>query len=128
MNFKIPLKTLKINFKNSNIYELIGKIKFIKEIINNLSDEEIKANKDEFIAYSESLDNLLDEIDEILQKHYLKELNELFENINDLIELLGDKLGEYPVKSIKLYPAEKISYNPKETISFDKALKELLWI
>jgi len=24
MNFKIPLKTFKINFQNSNIYELIG--------------------------------------------------------------------------------------------------------
>jgi len=126
MNFKIPLKTLQINFKNSNIYELIGKIKLIKEIISNLSDEEIKANKNEFIAYSESLDNLLDEIDEVLQKHYLKELNELFKNINDLIELIGDKLGEYPIKSIKLYPAEKISYNQKETISFDEALKELV--
>jgi len=126
MNFKIPLKTLKINFQNSNIYELIGKIKLIKEIISSLSDEEIKANKDEFIAYSESLDNLLDEIDEVLQKHYLKELNELFENINDLIDLIGDKLGEYPIKNIKLYPAEKISYNPKETISLDEALKELV--
>ena len=59
MNFKIPLKTFKINFQNSNIYELIGKIKLIKEIISNLSDEEIQANKNEFIIYSESLDNLL---------------------------------------------------------------------
>jgi len=104
----------------------IHKIKLIKEIISNLTDIEVKANKNEFIAYSESLDNLLDEIDDVLQKHYSKEVNELFEYINDLIDLIGDKLGEYPIKSIKLYPAGKTSYNPKETTLFNKILQELV--
>ena len=56
----------------------------IKKIISALPDNEFKASKDEFIAFSKRLNELLEEIDEILMKKYIKELDLLFEVMNAL--------------------------------------------
>jgi len=97
-----PAKIFKLNLSNENIEELIGKAKLINEIISDLPSKEVKRNKDEFIALSEELNTLLEEIDEILMKKYIKPLDNLFNAVNAIIETINDKLGEYPVKSIIL--------------------------
>ena len=104
-----PSKVFKLNLSDENIEELIGKAKLINEIITSLSDEEVKTNKDEFIAFSEELNLLLEDIDDILIKKYIKPLDELFEAVNSIIETISDKLGEYPVKSIIIKEAKETS-------------------
>jgi hypothetical protein len=47
-----PLKVLRLNLSTDNIDELIWKAKLINEIISTLPDNEVKANKDGFIAFS----------------------------------------------------------------------------
>jgi len=101
-----PAKVFKLDLSNDNIEELIGKAKLINEIIASIPDEEVKNSKDEFIAFSESLNLLLEDIDDILMKRYIKPLDELFEAVNAIIETISDKLGEYPVKSIILKSAK----------------------
>ena len=89
-----PTKLFKLNLSNDNIEELIGKAKLIKDIIKSIPDEEVKTNKEEFIAFSEELNYLLEDIDDILMKRYIKPLDELFEVVNSIIETISDKLGE----------------------------------
>ena len=117
-----PAKIFKFNLSDDNIEELIGKAKLINEIIASLSNEEVKKNKDEFIAFSESLNLLLEDIDDILMKKYIKVLDELFEAVNAIIETISDKLGEYPVKSIIIKEA-KADIKADEFVSLDEAIK-----
>ena len=117
-----PAKVFKLDLSNDNIEELIGKAKLINEIIASIPDEEVKNSKDEFIAFSESLNLLLEDIDDILMKRYIKPLDELFEAVNTIIETISDKLGEYPVKSIIIKEA-KADIKADEFVSFDEALK-----
>ena len=120
-----PIKVFKLDLSNENIEELIGKAKLIKEIISSLPDEEIKNNKDEFIAFAEELNLLLEDIDEILMKKYIKPLDELFNAINAIIELISDKLGEYAVKSIILKSAEVKEQKDEEFLSLDEVYEAL---
>ena len=123
MTMQINLsKVFKLNLSDENIEELIGKAKLINEIITSLSDEEVKKNKNEFIAFSEELNLLLEDIDDILIKKYIKPLDELFEAVNSIIETISDKLGEYPVKSIIIKEA-KVGDKDNEFISLDEAIK-----
>jgi len=120
-----PAKIFKLDLSNENIEELIGKAKLIKEIISSLPDEEVKNNKDEFIAFAEELNLLLEDIDEILMKKYIKPLDELFNAINALIELISDKLGEYAVKSIILKSAEVKEQKDEEFLSLDEVYEAI---
>ena len=120
-----PAKIFKLDLSNENIEELIGKAKLIKEIISSLPDEEVKNNKDEFIAFAEELNLLLEDIDEILMKKYIKPLDELFNAINAIIELISDKLGEYAVKSIILKSAEVKEQKDEEFLSLDEVYEAL---
>ena len=119
-----PAKIFKLNLSDENIEELIGKAKLINEIISELPSEEVKKNKDEFIALSEELNLLLEDIDDILLKRYIKALDELFEAVNTIIETISNKLGEYPVKSIIIKEANT-NVKDDEFISFDEAVKVL---
>jgi len=120
-----PAKIFKLDLSNENIEELIGKAKLIKEIISSLPDEEVKNNKDEFIAFAEELNLLLEDIDEILMKKYIKPLDELFNVINATIELISDKLGEYAVKSIILKSAEVKEQKDEEFLSLDEVYEAI---
>ena len=120
-----PAKIFKLDLSNENIEELIGKAKLIKEIISSLPDEEVKNNKDEFIAFAEELNLLLEDIDEILIKRYIKPLDELFNAINAIIELISDKLGEYAVKSIILKSAEVKEQKDEEFLSLDEVYEAI---
>jgi hypothetical protein len=120
-----PAKIFKLDLSNENIEELIGKAKLIKEIISSLPDEEVKNNKDEFIAFAEELNLLLEDIDEILMKKYIKPLDELFNVINAIIELISDKLGEYAVKSIILKSAEVKEQKDEEFLSLDEVYEAI---
>jgi len=120
-----PVKIFKLNLSDENIEELIGKAKLINEIISNLSSEEVKKNKDEFITLSEELNSLLEEIDEILMKKYIKPLDNLFNAVNAIIETINDKLGEYPVKSIILKSVKEEVKKDDEFMSL-KDVKEAL--
>jgi len=120
-----PAKIFKLDLSNENIEELIGKAKLIKEIISSLPDEEVKNNKDEFIAFAEELNLLLEDIDEILMKKYIKPLDELFNAINAIIELISDKLGEYAVKSIILKSAEVKEQKDEEFLSLDEVYEAI---
>ncbi len=118
-----PAKIFKLNLSDENIEELIGKAKLIKEIISSLPDTEVKQNKAEFIALSEELNLLLEDIDDILIKRYIKPLDELFEAVNAVIETISDKLGEYPVKNVIIKEAKNISNKDDEFIKLDEAIK-----
>ena len=120
-----PAKIFKLDLSNENIEELIGKAKLIKEIISSLPDEEVKNNKDEFITFAEELNLLLEDIDEILMKKYIKPLDELFNAINAIIELISDKLGEYAVKSIILKSAEVKEQKDEEFLSLDEVYEAI---
>ena len=120
-----PAKIFKLDLSNENIEELIGKAKLIKEIISSLPDEEVKNNKDEFIAFAEELNLLLEDIDEILMKKYIKPLDELFNAINAIIGLISDKLGEYAVKSIILKSAEVKEQKDEEFLSLDEVYEAI---
>ena len=120
-----PAKIFKLDLSNENIEELIGKAKLIKEIISSLPDEEVKNSKDEFIAFAEELNLLLEDIDEILMKKYIKPLDELFNAINAIIELISDKLGEYAVKSIILKSAEVKEQKDEEFLSLDEVYEAI---
>ena len=120
-----PAKIFKLDLSNENIEELIGKAKLIKEIISSLPDEEVKNNKDEFITFAEELNLLLEDIDEILIKRYIKPLDELFNAINAIIELISDKLGEYAVKSIILKSAEVKEQKDEEFLSLDEVYEAI---
>jgi len=120
-----PAKIFKLNLSDENIEELIGKAKLINEIISNLPSEEVKKNKEEFIALSEELNTLLEEIDEILMKKYIKPLDNLFNAVNAIIEIINDKLGEYPVKSIILKSVKEEVKKDDEFMSL-KDVKEAL--
>ena len=102
-----PLKVFKFDLANENIEELIGKAKLIKAIIKELPKDEVIKNKDEFIAFSNKLNELLEDIDEILMKKYIKVLDDLFEIINSIIELISDKLGEHTLKKVIIKSAGK---------------------
>ena len=120
-----PLKVFKFDLANENIEELIGKAKLIKAIIKELPKDEVIKDKDEFIAFSNKLNELLEDIDEILMKKYIKALDDLFEAVNSIIELISDKLGEYAVKEIIIKPAnEKISQE-ESFISLDEVYEAL---
>ena len=119
-----PLKVFKLNLSSDNLDELIGKAKLIKEIISILPDNEVKANKDEFIAFSEGLNELLEEIDEILMRKYIKELDLLFEALNSIIETISDKLGEYAVKNIIVKSADGVNTQKgDEFMNLDELLR-----
>jgi len=120
-----PAKIFKLNLSNENIEELIGKAKLINEIISDLPSKEVKRNKDEFIALSEELNTLLEEIDEILMKKYIKPLDNLFNAVNAIIETINDKLREYPVKSIILKPVKEEIEKDEEFMSLED-VKEAL--
>jgi hypothetical protein len=120
-----PAKIFKLDLSNENIEELIGKAKLINEIISSLPDEEVKNNKDEFIAFAEELNLLLEDIDDILIKRYIKPLDELFNAINAIIELISDKLGEYAVKSIILKSAEVKEQKDEEFLSLDEVYEAI---
>jgi predicted house-cleaning noncanonical NTP pyrophosphatase (MazG superfamily) len=121
-----PFKVFKLNLSTDNIEELIGKAKLIKELISTLPDNEIKANKDEFIAFSNDLNELLEDIDEILMKKYIKELDLLFEIVNSIIETISDKLGEYAVKDIIIKSANDNQIKKDdEFMSFDEVVEAL---
>ena len=120
-----PLKVFKLNLSNENIEELIGKAKLIKAIIKELPSDEVKKNKQEFIAFSEELNELLEDIDEILMKRYIKTLDSLFEEINTIIELISDKLGEYAVKDIIIKPANEKIDKEESFISLDEIYEAL---
>ena len=85
----------------------------------------MKNNKDEFIAFAEELNLLLEDIDEILMKKYIKPLDELFNAINAIIELISDKLGEYTVKSIILKSAEVKEQKDEEFLSLDEVYEAI---
>ena len=118
-----PVKIFKLNLSDENIEELIGKAKLINQIITSLPDEEVKKNKTEFITLSEELNLLLEDIDDILIKRYIKALDELFEAVNAVIEAISDKLGEYPVKNVIIKEAKNISNKDDEFIKLDEAVK-----
>ena len=121
-----PLKVFRLNLSTDNIDELIGKAKLINEIISTLPDNEVKANKDEFIAFSNELNELLEEIDEILMKKYIKELDQLFDAVNSIIETISDKLGEYAVKNIIIKSAAGVNtQKDDEFMSFDEVVEAL---
>jgi len=120
-----PAKIFKLNLSDENIEELIGKAKLIQEIISNLPSEEVKKNKEEFIALSEELNTLLEEIDEILMKKYIKPLDNLFNAVNAIIETINDKLREYPVKSIILKSVKEEIEKDEEFMSLED-VKEAL--
>ncbi|GAB6045476.1 hypothetical protein JCM11957_10740 [Caminibacter profundus] len=120
-----PTKVFKLDLSNENIEELIGKAKLIKAIINEIPKDEVIKNKDEFIAFSNELNELLEDIDEILMKRYIKLLDDLFEAVNAIIELISDKLGEYAVKDIIIKPANEKIDKEESFISLDEVYEAL---
>jgi predicted house-cleaning noncanonical NTP pyrophosphatase (MazG superfamily) len=120
------LESLSFDLKEDSIIGLISKAKLTQNIFDTLLRPYIDNFRDEFIEYGDKLNSFLDDLDELLQSKYIKEIDALFNEVNRIVEIISFELGEYPIKEIKLYKEKNKPQNiDNNLISIDDVIGEL---